>query len=61
MRAALILIALALGACTTTQPVDRPCGVLEDSLLGVNANTRDGSRRLAIHYERGRAAGCWKR
>ncbi|MDQ0475483.1 hypothetical protein [Labrys wisconsinensis] len=36
-------------------------GVINDSLLGVEATTRDGDRRLALHYERGLAAGCWHR
>jgi hypothetical protein len=35
--------------------------VIEDNLLTVTATTRDGSRRLADHFERGVAAGCWKR
>lgn len=61
MRHALILLALALGGCATSQPIDRPCGVIEDSLLGVQATNRDGRKRLAVHYERGRAANCWGR
>ncbi|WP_280870981.1 MULTISPECIES: hypothetical protein [Labrys] len=40
-------------------PVDRPCGVITDSLRDVQAVSREGNRRLAIHYEGGRAAGCW--
>ncbi len=55
-----ILLALALSACARAPlPVDRPCGVITDSLAGVDAVTRDGERRLAIHHARGRAAGCW--
>lgn len=42
-------------------PVDRPCGVITDSLLTVTATTADGNRRLADHDERGIRAGCWKR
>jgi hypothetical protein len=57
--AAFLVIALALAGCQTV-PVDRPCGVIKDSLLGVNATTSDGQRRLNVHHERGAAAGCWK-
>lgn len=62
MRKALIVTigALALAGCTTTG-VNKPCGVISDSLGDVRATTRDGDRRLAAHYEAGVAAGCWKR
>ncbi|MGO4337460.1 hypothetical protein AB4037_21335 [Labrys sp. KB_33_2] len=40
-------------------PVDRPCGVITDSLRDVQAISRESNRRLAVHYEGGRAAGCW--
>lgn len=51
---------IALSGCASV-PVNKPCGVVNDSLLGVEATTRDGDRRLALHYERGLAAGCWHR
>ena len=59
----LILICLAsmLSACASApSPVNRPCGVIRDSLIDVNATTPDGQRRLNVHHERGAAAGCWK-
>ncbi len=61
MRMIIIMAALALlaGCARAPLPVDRPCGVLTDSLAGVDATTREGERRLAIHHARGRAAGCW--
>lgn len=43
-----------------TLPVDTPCGVIKDSLKDVNATTRDGNHRLAVHFVRGETAGCWK-
>lgn len=52
------LVALGLVACSTV-PVDRPCGVIRDSLATVQAKTPDGQQRLDVHHERGRAAGCW--
>lgn len=55
------LLAGALTACQTAAPVDRPCGVIRDSLATVRATTPAGQQRLDIHYERGRAAGCWER
>ena len=54
-----ILLAIILGGCQTAAPVDHPCGVLKDSLKSVRATTPAGNTRLAVHYERGRAAGCW--
>ncbi|WNJ88452.1 hypothetical protein [Bosea sp. 685] len=66
-RAARLRIALALGtalaasACQTTAPVDRPCGVITDSLLSVRGATPADTRRIDIHFERGVAAGCWRR
>lgn len=61
MRAAIIsiVVAMVLAACQTV-PVDRPCGVIRDSLKTVNATTPADQRRLDIHFERGRAAGCWR-
>jgi hypothetical protein len=58
-QAALIVIALALAGCQSV-PVDRPCGVIQDSLIDVRATTPDGERRINVHHARGRAAGCWK-
>lgn len=63
MRQALSIISvlgfiLFLAGCQTTGTT-KPCGVIQDSLKDVNATTRDGNRRLAGHYERGRGAGCW--
>lgn len=60
MRAMIILCAaLALAGCQTAAPVNRPCGVIRDSLASVRARTNDGQQRLDVHYARGRAAGCW--
>jgi hypothetical protein len=42
-------------------PVDKPCGVILDSLQNVHATTRDGERRISSHFERGVKAGCWTR
>jgi hypothetical protein len=60
---ALILLALALGlsACQTAQPVNRPCGVIDDSLADVRATTAAGQGRINRHFERGVAAKCWAR
>ena len=56
MAAALVVL---LTACQTPAPVGRPCGVIRDSLATVQATTPAGQQRLDVHYERGRAAGCW--
>ena len=48
-------LGIALTGCAPQQPVNRPCGVIVDSLLSVNATSRDGTRRLADHYARGKA------
>ena len=62
LKTALALgIALAASACQTTSPVDRPCGVIEDDLRTVMGATREDTRRIDRHFERGVAAGCWKR
>lgn len=67
MRAARLRIALAAGtalaasACQTMKPVDRPCGVITDSLMSVRGATPADVRRIDIHFERGVAAGCWSR
>ena len=61
MRIALMVIVSAmLTACQTAAPVNRPCGVIRDSLLSVHATTPAGQQRLDVHFERGRAAGCWQ-
>ena len=57
--AAILLVALALAGCQSV-PVDRPCGVIKDSLIDVRATTPDGERRINIHHARGAAAGCWR-
>ena len=57
----LAAIGIGFGGCVSDQPVNSPCGVIQDSLIGVDATTRDGMRRLADHYERGVRAGCWAR
>jgi hypothetical protein len=41
--------------------VNRPCGVIIDPLRDVHATTREGEERIAAHFERGAAAGCWWR
>lgn len=55
----IVMITIGLAACQTPAPVDRPCGVIRDSLIGVTATTSAGQDRLNIHFVRGRAAGCW--
>jgi hypothetical protein len=52
---------LSLAACQTTAPVDRPCGVIRDSLRDVQGATPAMTRRIDVHFERGVAAGCWRR
>lgn len=61
MRTVIVMAIMAtlLAACQTPVPVDRPCGVIRDSLASVTATTRAGQQRLDIHHERGRRAGCW--
>ena len=51
-------IALLSSACDK-QPTNTPCGVIINSLLGVNATTRAGMQQLADHFQRGYKAGCW--
>lgn len=58
MRALILLILLPLAACAS-QPVDKPCGVIRDSLATVQATTTAGQQRLDVHFARGKAAGCW--
>lgn len=55
----LAAIGIVTSGCVTTQPTNKPCGVLVDSLKDVHAKTREGERRISDHYERGRSAGCW--
>jgi hypothetical protein len=57
----LAVLGTAITGCASVQPVDHPCGVITDSLQNVNATTKAGNERLAIHFERGAMAGCWKR
>jgi len=54
-------VSLALTACQTAAPVNRPCGVIRDSLSGVSATTPAGQQRLDVHFERGVSAKCWER
>lgn len=62
MRAVIILcLGLGLAACQTAQPVNRPCGVIDDSLGDVRATTAAGQGRINRHFERGVAAKCWTR
>lgn len=53
-----IVVGLVLAGCATV-PVNRPCGVIRDDLLTVEAKTPAGQQRLDVHYERGKTAGCW--
>ena len=52
--------ALAAG-CATTVPVNRPCGVIADSLKDVRGARSQDRQRIDVHFERGVRAGCWKR
>lgn len=62
MRFTLIILgALALGACQTTAPVNKPCGVITDSLKDVTGKTRADVQRIDRHFERGVGAKCWPR
>ncbi|WP_162742357.1 hypothetical protein [Nitratireductor sp. OM-1] len=58
---ALGALGIALAACVTTQPVNKPCGVIIDPLGDVQATTQEGNRRIDAHFERGVRAGCWER
>jgi len=49
------------GGCTTTAPVDRPCGVIADSLKDVQGKRKQDRQRIDVHFEIGVRAGCWKR
>lgn len=59
LAAIISIIVSGLGACQSLPRDTRPCGVIRDSLKTVNATTPEGQLRLAVHYERGRAVGCW--
>lgn len=54
-------IGLLASACQTVQPVDRPCGVIVDSLRDVFGRTAADTRRIDQHFERGISASCWDR
>lgn len=58
--AATSLLMLPAGQCQSV-PVKDPCGVIRDSLASVRATDPGGQQRLDVHFERGRAAGCWGR
>lgn len=62
MRAVIfVVLSLALAGCQTTRvEIAKPCGVIDDALRDVKGKDRPGDFRIARHYERGRAAGCWK-
>jgi len=57
----LVVSGTALVACVKPLPVNKPCGVIIDPLGDVRATTKDGTRRLDSHFERGVKAGCWDR
>lgn len=57
----IILGSAALAACQTTAPVDRPCGIIADSLKDVRGARPVDRQRIDVHFERGVAAGCWPR
>jgi hypothetical protein len=57
--ALVIALSVPLMACQSPAPVSRPCGVIRDDLKTVQATTAGGNTRLAVHFERGKAAGCW--
>jgi outer membrane biogenesis lipoprotein LolB len=61
MRMILIAVAAALlaGCATTAAPVNRPCGVIVDSLVDVQGAARTDQQRIDRHHARGRGAGCW--
>ena len=59
MRTLIVLfITTALAGCASV-PVDKPCGVIRDSLSTVKATDSSGQQRLDVHHARGKAAGCW--
>ena len=58
---AVLMIATPILSGCGRETVGAACGVFRDSLLGVEATTRDGQRRLDGHYEAGIRTGCWTR
>jgi hypothetical protein len=61
MRALIFIALLALPACQTAQPINKPCGAIRDALIDVRGATAIETRRIDAHVERGVAAGCWDR
>ncbi len=61
MRALILLPLLALAACQTPQPVNKPCGIVNDALHDVRGATPTETRRIDRFFERGVGAGCWDR
>lgn len=59
-KQALIFLAIVLSGCASA-PVDRPCGVITDSLRDVKGANAQERRRIDVHFERGVAAKCWSR
>lgn len=59
-KVAIMALMALLPACQTAAPGSAPCGVIRDSLKTVQASTSAGQQRIDIHFERGRAAGCWR-
>lgn len=58
----LLAAPLLASACAHNPvPVDKPCGVIEDSLSDVRGRTAKGDQRISAHFERGVRAGCWDR
>lgn len=48
------------GCAMPPAPVNKPCGVIEDSLIDVQGKRKSDVQRIDRHYQRGRGAGCWK-
>lgn len=62
MKRILILVGvLAAAGCQEALPVNKPCGVIVDSLKDVAGKTPRDRARIDQHFERGVAAGCWPR
>ena len=62
MRALIFAVfAIGLAGCQTTAPVNRPCGVIVDSLKDVQGKRASDVQRIDRHFERGVGAGCWVR
>jgi hypothetical protein len=61
MKILTIVSLFFISACQTFVPVNRPCGVITDSLKDVVGATPDDTRRIDVHFERGVAAKCWSR